>query len=116
MLPIYSKFTQSLSESAQDVLKVDFCCPFLQFSKTSGYTVKAHFHLDGYVNEQKIRIWATKNPNTASEAPLHQQIPTAWCAVSAVAIVGSLFFANAVTIKRCNVWETIYSVSSRYEC
>ena len=32
---------------------------------------EAHFHLTGYVNTQKCRIWATESPLETQPVPLH---------------------------------------------
>lgn len=55
-------------------------------------TDEAHFHLDGYVNKQNCRYWASENPFNLHEQPLHSQKVTVWCAISTSGIIGPYFF------------------------
>ncbi|CAH1114353.1 unnamed protein product, partial [Psylliodes chrysocephalus] len=43
---------------------------------------EAHFHLNGFVNKQNIRIWATENPRVVYQRELHPLKCTVWCGVS----------------------------------
>lgn len=36
------------------------------------FTDEAWFHLDGYLNSQNMRTWATDNPHMFVETPLHE--------------------------------------------
>ena len=38
---------------------------------------EAHFHLEGYVNQQNCRIWGSQNPKMIIEKPLYPQRVTA---------------------------------------
>jgi len=42
------------------------------------FSEEAWFHLSGYVNSQKFRIWASKNPNALHEEPLHSEEIGVW--------------------------------------
>jgi hypothetical protein len=59
---------------------------------------KALFHLSGPENAQNTRHWDTKN--TIHEVPLHDQIASVWCALSAQRIIGYIFFYGTVNSKR----------------
>jgi len=61
------------------------------------FTDEARFHLSGYVNSQNTRIWATENPHTVHEEPLHSQKVGVWCGVSRRRIIGSILFEQRVT-------------------
>lgn len=56
---------------------------------------EAHFHLNGFVNKQNSRIWATENPRTVHQQQLHPLKCTVWCGVSSERIIGPYFFENA---------------------
>lgn len=55
---------------------------------------EAHFHLDGNVNKQNCRYWASDNPRELHQQPLHSEKVTVWCALSKVGIIGPYFFEN----------------------
>jgi hypothetical protein len=56
------------------------------------WTDEAHFHLQGYVNTQNCRIWATENPHANHPVPLHSAKVTVWCGFTASFILGPYFF------------------------
>ncbi|UYV76569.1 hypothetical protein LAZ67_14001206 [Cordylochernes scorpioides] len=56
------------------------------------WTDEAHFSLDGEVNTQNSRIWATENPRIFTEMPLHQPRVTVWCGFTSSFIIGPFFF------------------------
>ena len=53
---------------------------------------EAHFHLNGYVNKQNFRYWATANLRELHERPLHSPKVTVWCGVTSAEVVGPLLF------------------------
>jgi hypothetical protein len=53
---------------------------------------EAHFHLNGYVNVQNCRYWASENPQQLHQRPLHSLKVTVWCCISKLGIVGPYFF------------------------
>lgn len=57
---------------------------------------EAHFHLNGYVNKQNLRFWATENPRVMHEEPLHPLKATVWCGVYARGVIGPYFFEDAI--------------------
>lgn len=60
---------------------------------------EAHFHLNGSVNKQNFRYWATENPCNIHEKPLHSPKVTVWCAVAKFGVIGPYFFEeNGVTV------------------
>jgi Helix-turn-helix domain (DUF4817) len=64
---------------------------------TIWFSDEAHFWLDGYVNKQNMRFYATENPHLSISRPLHPQKTTVWCALSAIGIVGPIFIHETVT-------------------
>ena len=82
--------------------RVVFCCWCLQQCQASGafadnvrYSDEAHFHLDGRINTQNNRYWATTAPDLVEERPLHSLKCTAWCALSASGIIGPFWFEDS---------------------
>ncbi|KZC15025.1 hypothetical protein WN55_08618 [Dufourea novaeangliae] len=63
---------------------------------------EAHFELNGFVNKQNCRIWATENPRAVHQQQLHPLKCTVWCGISSERIIGPYFFeneaGNAITI------------------
>ena len=53
---------------------------------------EAHFHLNGTVNKQNFRYWASENPRELHQRPLHSPKVTAWCGKGKCGIFGSFFF------------------------
>ena len=58
------------------------------------FSDETHFHLDGYVNTQNCRIWATERPDIVMEKSLHSQKVMAWFAFSAKGIIEPFWFQN----------------------
>lgn len=56
------------------------------------WTDEAHFYLNGVVNTQNCRIWATENPFACVSIPLHSAKVTVWCGMTASFIIGPFFF------------------------
>jgi hypothetical protein len=46
------------------------------------FSDEAWFHLSGYVNSQKTRLWGSENPHALFEEPLHSQKVGVFCALS----------------------------------
>ncbi|GBN83348.1 hypothetical protein AVEN_42479-1 [Araneus ventricosus] len=74
------------------------------------WTGETHFHLQGSINTQNCRIWASENPFQMQPLPLHSQKVNVWCGFTASFIVGPFFFeeicpSNPVT---CTVNGTRY--------
>lgn len=59
---------------------------------------EAHFHLNGFVNRQNSRIWATENPRVVHQRELHPLRCTVWCGVSSERIYGPYFFETAAGV------------------
>lgn len=66
------------------------------------FSDEAHFHLNGHVNKQNSRYWASENPRFKHQKPLHSPKVTVWAAISAHGIIGPFFFedqrGNSVTV------------------
>ena len=81
------------------------------FLENVWFSDEAHFQLDGGVNTQNCRIWATERPDVVMEKPLHSQKVTAWCAFSAKGIIGPFWFeqldGSAVTITKGRYTKTL---------
>lgn len=58
------------------------------------FSDEAHFHLNGYVNKQNCRIWATENPRVIQEVSLYPKRVTVWCAMWAGGVLGPFFFED----------------------
>ncbi|NSX83578.1 hypothetical protein GOM44_04430 [Wolbachia endosymbiont of Atemnus politus] len=56
------------------------------------WTDEAHFHLQGHVNTQNCRIWATENPLATHSVPLQPAKVTVWCGFTASFILGPFFY------------------------
>ncbi|GFT95377.1 uncharacterized protein TNCV_3326511 [Trichonephila clavipes] len=57
-------------------------------------TVAAHFTLRGSVNTHNCRIWATENPRTVVETPLHDEKVTVWVGFTTSTVIGPFFFED----------------------
>lgn len=62
-------------------------------------TDEAWFHLNGYVNSQNNRYWATENPHETFQMPLHDIKVGVWCAISARRII-TIFFDDTINSNR----------------
>ncbi|GFT99002.1 uncharacterized protein TNCV_3793841 [Trichonephila clavipes] len=56
------------------------------------WTDEAHFMLRGSVNTHNCRIWATENPRTVVETPLHDEKVTVWVGFATSTVIGLFFF------------------------
>ena len=61
------------------------------------YSDEAWVHLDGYVNAQNYRMWASENPHEFRTTGLHPQKLGVWCGISRRRIIGPLFFETTIT-------------------
>lgn len=55
---------------------------------------EAHFTLNGGVNKQNCRFYATENPQLFEEQPLYDQKITVWCGICSKTIIGPYFFED----------------------
>lgn len=78
----YGKTMQNLAQSEDD------------FWNKIIMSDEAHFDLNGNVNKQTCRFWATENPEIYREKPLHDKRVTVWCGICAYCIIGPFFFEN----------------------
>jgi len=53
--------------------------------------------MSGYVNSQNSRIWASENPNTIREEPLHSEKIGVWCGMFQRRTTGPIFFNATIT-------------------
>lgn len=58
------------------------------------FSDEAWLHLDGYVNSQNSRIWASDNPHVFRETTLHVQKIGVWCVMSRKKIFITFFRQN----------------------
>ncbi|GFS73474.1 uncharacterized protein TNCV_1101811 [Trichonephila clavipes] len=56
------------------------------------WTDEAHLTLRGSVNTHNCRIWATENPRTVVETPLHDEKVTVWGGFTTSTVIGPFFF------------------------
>ena len=59
------------------------------------FSDEAHFCLNGKVNRQNCRIWASEKPEDVYQLPLHSPRVTVWCAMSASGIIGPFWFETS---------------------
>lgn len=88
--------------------RLDFAQTFLLLADAENFianlimTDEAHFYLNGDVNKQNCRIWASENPREIHEHPLHPVKVTVWCGITSSRIIGPYFFedvdGNTVTV------------------
>lgn len=71
-----------------------------QFSENIIFTDEAIFYLNGRVNRQNTRYWATENPHWADDPKMlnHPRVMV-WCGIWDNRIIGPFFFDNTVTSK-----------------
>jgi hypothetical protein len=46
------------------------------------FSDEAHFHLDGLVNKQNMKFWASENPQRVMKTPPHPAKCVMWYAIS----------------------------------
>lgn len=84
--------------------RIEYCRWFNRFCRNNVnnkleitfFTDEAWFHLNGYINSQNSRIWATENPHALHETSLHPQKVGVWCAISRRKVVGPIFFESTI--------------------
>ena len=64
--------------------RLSFCQTMLDmFEENEDLTLimsdKTHFHLNGTVNKQNFRYWASENPRELYQRPLHSPKVAVWC-------------------------------------
>ena len=67
-----------------------------QFLSTLMFSDESNFYLNGHVNKQNCRIWASENPRRFSEQPLHSEKVIVWAAMSHRGVLGPFFFEESV--------------------
>ena len=53
---------------------------------------EAHFCMNGFVNKQNFRHWATENPQMMQEKSLHTQRVIVWCTIMHDRVICPYFF------------------------
>lgn len=97
--PYKIQITQKIKQSDYG-LRLTYARTMLgRFPRPRGYeniifSDEAHFLLDGSVNKQNCRYWATENPEELHEKPLHSEKVTVWCGINAKGIIGPYFFED----------------------
>jgi hypothetical protein len=64
------------------------------------FSDEATFHLDGVVNEQTVRFWASENPRVIHEKVHRAPRITVRVAISSRALLGPIFFEETVNSER----------------
>ena len=84
---------------------VGFCSKILQLADNENFipnliiTDEADFRLNGEVNKQNCRIWASENPRKIHEYPLHPLKVTVWCGITSSRIIGPYFLKILMSIQ-----------------
>jgi len=63
--------------------------------ETRVLVVKAHFHLNGFVNKQNCRIWGSENPRIIHEKQMYPQRVTVRCRLWSRGLIGPYCFEEA---------------------
>ena len=82
--------------------RLSFCQTMLDmFEENENLTLimsdEAHFHLNGTVNKQNFRYWASENPRELHQRPPHTPKVTVWCGMGKCGIFGPFFFKEEDT-------------------
>ena len=82
--------------------RLSFCQKMLYtFEENEDLTLvksdEVHFHLNGTVNKQNFRYWASENPRELHQRPLHNPKVTVWCGLEKCGIFGPCFFEGEET-------------------
>ena len=87
--------------------RLNYCNWFLSFIQNNPdildlvyFTDEAYFHLNGYVNSQNYRTWASENPHQFIETPLFPEKVGVWCAISKKRIIGPIYFSEPLNSDR----------------
>lgn len=97
--PYKIQITQKLHATDYDK-RMNFTNKFLQLANNEDFinhlimSDEAHFHLNGYVNKQNQRFWASENPREIFETPLQTAKVTVWCGITSSRIIGPYFFED----------------------
>lgn len=88
------------------IARVQYCQWFLEHLNDNAvldktfFTDEGWFHLNGYINSQNYRTWATENPHVTVETSLHPIKIGVWVAISRARIVGPIFFNTTINAER----------------
>ena len=83
--------------------RLSFCQTMLDmFEENKDLTLivsdEVHFHLNGAVNKQNFRYWASENPRELHQRPLYSPKVTVWCGLGKCeGIFGPFFFEEEET-------------------
>jgi hypothetical protein len=58
------------------------------------FSEEAHFHIDGVVNKQNVRFWATEHPHQFHERDSYGNKITVWAGISSHGIIRPFFFED----------------------
>lgn len=58
------------------------------------FSDESNFHINGHVNKQNCRYWASENPLELHQKPLHSPKVIVWAAISSQGIIGPYFFED----------------------
>ena len=91
--------------------RLSFCQTMLNmFEENDDLTLimsdEVHFHLNGTVNKQNFRYWASENARELHQRPLYSPKVTVWCGLGKCGIFGPFFFEEGE--------ETATVTSDRY--
>jgi hypothetical protein len=64
------------------------------------FSDEAYFHLNGTVNKQNVRFWATEKPNIIHEKGMRGEKVRVWVALSSHGLIGPVFFNETVNAQR----------------
>jgi hypothetical protein len=64
------------------------------------FSDQAHFHLDGVVHKQNVRIWESENACVIHEKVHHAPRITMWVAISSHGLLWPIFFEETVAMLR----------------
>lgn len=88
------------------VARVEYCRYFLEHLNDNAildktfFTDEAWFHLNGYINSQNYRTWASENPHILREHCIHPIKTGVWVAISRARIIGPIFFNETINADR----------------
>ena len=91
---------------ADDEKRVQFAQFFLEIFREENkidllmMSDEAHFHMNGFINKQNFRHWATENPQIMQEKTLHPQRVTVWCAIMHDRVIGPYFLKTKKVSQR----------------
>lgn len=74
-----------------------------EFLKSIIFSDEAHFHLNGHVNRQNCRFWASENPRASVESPNSREKVTVWMGIGYPGTYGPYFFEDSATGKATTI-------------